>query len=157
MKFYDKATLFLATGFGISLICPFAPGTFGSAPGVALAYALACIPWQFQIIASVALTLAAMPVCTCAEQLLSLRDDGRISADEWMLFPISVIGIPLMSLPWWAMIIFFAVTRIIDIIKPPPAYALQRLKAGLGVVADDFAANIYALLINWAIYLTFFK
>ena len=148
----DKLTLFLATGCGISLVVPFAPGTFGSLPGVALAYALAYLPAWAQIPLCLALTFLAIPVCGRAETILGIRDDGRISADEWMLFPIAVIGLPILSLPWWSMAIFFAVVRLIDIIKPPPAKRLQSLPGGRGVVVDDFIANLYALAANWLIF-----
>ena len=151
-KMCDRVCLFLATGCGIGMVAPFAPGTFGSIPGVALAFALNWLPVVWQVAAAVILTLLAVPVCGRAEQLLGLRDDGRIAADEWMLFPIAVIGLPLASLPWWEIALFFVVVRAIDIIKPPPAYALQRLPGGWGVVADDFAANIYSLALNWTIF-----
>ena len=150
-----KLTIFLATGCGISLVVPFAPGTFGSLPGVALAYALAYMPPWAQIPLCLALTLLAIPICGKAESLLGIRDDGRISADEWMLYPIAVIGLPMLSLPWWMMAVFFAVVRLIDIIKPPPAKRLQSLPGGHGIVVDDLIANIYALAVNWLIYLAF--
>ena len=148
----DKFTLFVATGCGISLFVPFAPGTFGSLPGVALAYAIALLPVWAQIPACLALTLLAIPVCGRAEAILGIRDDGRISADEWMLFPIAVVGLPLLSLPWWAMAVFFGVVRLIDIIKPPPAKRLQSLPGGRGIVVDDLIANLYALAVNWIIF-----
>jgi len=148
----DKFTLFMATGCGISLFVPFAPGTFGSLPGVALAYAIALLPVWAQIPACLALTLLAIPVCGRAEAILGIRDDGRISADEWMLFPIAVVGLPLLSLPWWAMAVFFGVVRLIDIIKPPPAKRLQSLPGGRGIVVDDLVANLYALAVNWIIF-----
>ena len=148
----DKFTLFMATGCGISLFVPFAPGTFGSLPGVALAYAIALLPVWAQILACLALTLLAIPVCGRAEAILGIRDDGRISADEWMLFPIAVVGLPLLSLPWWAMAVFFGVVRLIDIIKPPPAKRLQSLPGGRGIVVDDLVANLYALAVNWIIF-----
>ena len=148
----DKFTLFMATGCGISLFVPFAPGTFGSLPGVALAYAIALLPIWAQIPACLALTLLAIPVCGRAEAILGIRDDGRISADEWMLFPIAVVGLPLLSLPWWAMAVFFGVVRLIDIIKPPPAKRLQSLPGGRGIVVDDLIANLYALAVNWIIF-----
>ena len=70
-----------------------------------------------------------------------------------MLFPIALIGIPLHSLPWWSMAVFFCVVRALDIIKPPPARGLQTLRGGWGIVADDLAANIYSLAVNWAVVL----
>jgi phosphatidylglycerophosphatase A len=148
----DKLTLFLATGCGISLIVPFAPGTFGSLPGVALAYAMALLPPWAQIPLCLALTLLAVPICGRAEAILGIRDDGRISADEWMLYPIALVGIPVLSLPWWAMATFFVVVRLIDIIKPSPAKRLQSLPGGRGIVVDDLVANLYALAINWLIF-----
>jgi len=147
-----KLTLFLATGCGISLFVPFAPGTFGSLPGVALAYALALLPPWAQIPLCLVLTLAAIPICGVAEKLLGIRDDGRISADEWLLFPIAVVGIPILDLPWWMMVAFFSVVRIVDIIKPQPAKVLQSLPGGRGVVADDLVANLYSLVINWLLF-----
>jgi len=39
-----KFCVWVASGFGIGLIAPFAPGTFGSIPGVALAYATTLLP-----------------------------------------------------------------------------------------------------------------
>ena len=153
----DKLTLFLATGCGISLFVPFAPGTFGSLPGVALAYAFALLPPWAQIPLCLALTLLAIPVCGRAETLLGIRDDGRISADEWMLFPIATIALPILSLPCWMMAVFFAVVRMIDIIKPTPAKRLQSLPGGRGVVADDLAANLYALAVNWMVFAAYLR
>lgn len=148
----DRLTLFLATGFGISLIVPFAPGTFGSLPGIALAYAIAILPPWAQIPLCLALTLLAVPICERAEAILGIRDDGRISADEWMLYPVAFVGIPILSLPWWSMAVFFAIVRIVDIIKPPPAKGLQVLPGGRGIVVDDLVANLYALAINWLLF-----
>lgn len=145
----SRLALFAATGFGLGLVVPFAPGTFGSAPGVALAYATTLLPAWLQIPACLALVLAAIPVCGSAERSLGVRDDGRITADEWMLFPVAVAGIPLHSLPWWSMAVFFVVVRVLDILKPAPARQLQALPGGRGIVADDFVANLYALCVNW--------
>ena len=148
-----KLVLFIASGGGLGLVAPFAPGTFGSLAGVALAYAVTALPLWAQIPAALVLTLAAIPVCTAAERILGVKDDGRITADEWMLFPVAVIGLPLAALPWPMMAVFFVVVRLVDIVKPCPARRLQSLPGGRGIVIDDFIANLYALAINWALYL----
>ena len=145
-----RICVLVASGFGIGLVVPFAPGTFGSLPGVALAYATTRLPLYAQIAACTALALLAIPVCGVAERALGIKDDGRISADEWMLFPIALIGIPLASLPWWSMVVFFCIVRFVDIVKPRPCRALQALPGGRGIVADDFVANLYSLAANWA-------
>lgn len=156
-SFTEKLVLFVATGCGIGLFAPFAPGTFGSIPGVVLAYCIspAALAWQAAL--SAVLLLAAVPVCSLAEKSLGVKDDGRIAADEWMLFPIAVLGLPLQELPLWVLGVFFAVTRAIDILKPPPARQLQVFHGGFGIVIDDFAANLYSLAINWTIYITLLK
>ena len=143
--------VFIATGLGLGLIAPFAPGTFGSLPGVALAYATTLLPVALQIPVCTALALLAIPVCGVAERELGIKDDGRIAADEWMLFPIALIGIPLHTLPCWSMVVFFAVVRAIDIVKPWPCRGLQSIPGGRGIVIDDFFANLYSLAANWAI------
>lgn len=153
----NRLCLFIATGFGLGLIAPVAPGTVGSLPGVALAYAVSVLPLWAQIPACMALTLLAVPFCGIAEKILGIHDDGRITADEWMLYPIAFIGIPLAELPWWSMAVFFAVVRIIDIVKPWPARGLQSISGGRGIVIDDFVANLYALAVNWVIYVACFR
>lgn len=151
-----KFFVFVASGFGIGLFAPFAPGTFGSLPGVALAYAVTALPLWLQIPVCMGLTLLAIPFCDVAERELGIKDDGRITADEWMLYPIALIGIPLASLPWWSMAVFFVVVRVIDIIKPWPCRGLQIIPGGRGIVIDDFFANLYSLAINWVIVLLLF-
>lgn len=152
-----KFCVFVASGFGIGLVAPFAPGTFGSLPGVALAYATTALPLWLQIPVCTALAILAIPFCDVAEKALGIKDDGRITADEWMLYPLALIGIPVGDLPWYAMAAFFLVIRAIDIVKPPPARQLQAIHGGFGIVIDDFFANLYSLGLNWALYVYLFK
>ena len=152
-----KFCVFVASGFGIGLVAPFAPGTFGSLPGVALAYATTALPLWLQIPVCTALAILAIPFCDVAEKALGIKDDGRITADEWMLYPLALIGIPVGDLPWYAMAAFFLVIRAIDIVKPPPARQLQAIHGGFGIVIDDFFANLYSLALNWALYVYLFK
>ena len=147
----NKLALFVATGFGLGLVAPVAPGTIGSLPGVALAYWTTQLPPWLQIVLCAILALAAIPVCGSAERTLGIKDDGRISADEWMLFPIALVGIPLADLPWWSMAVFFVIVRVVDIVKPWPCRALQSIHGGLGIVIDDFFANLYSLGLNWLV------
>ena len=151
-----RFALFIATGFGLGLVAPVAPGTIGSFPGVALSYGVAALSIWWQPLACLALTLLAIPFCSSAEKTLGVKDDGRITADEWMLYPIGVCGLPLAELPWWSMLVFFVVIRAVDIIKPWPARGLQSIPGGRGIVIDDFIANLYSLAVNWVIYLVGF-
>ena len=151
-----KFCVFVASGFGLGLVAPFAPGTFGSLPGVALAYAVSALPLWLQMPVCLGFTLLAIPFCDVAERHFGIKDDGRITADEWMLYPIAFIGIPILDLPWWTMIVFFCIVRAVAIIKPGPCRGLQSIPGGRGIVIDDFVANLYSLAINWIVYILFF-
>lgn len=151
-----KLCLFVATGFGLGLVAPVAPGTVGSLPGVALAYATTLLPLWLQIPVCATLAILAVPFCDVAERMLGIKDDGRIVADEWMLFPIALVGIPLASLPWWSIVVFFCIVRAFDIVKPWPCRGLQAIPGGRGIVIDDFVANLYSLVANWAVYAILF-
>lgn len=149
--FFQKAAVFVATGFGIGLLTPVAPGTVGSLPGVLLALWATRQQTPLQVVACLGLALLAVPICDTAERVLRKKDDGRICADEWMLFPCCAIGIPLAQ-HLWMVPVCFLVARACDIIKPPPARKLQEMHGGAGIVIDDFIASLYALAINHGIY-----
>lgn len=147
----QKTAVFVATGFGLGLATPVAPGTVGSLPGALLALWTTQQQAPLQILFCLGLALLAVPVCETAERVLQKKDDGRICADEWMLFPFCVIGIPLLQ-NIWMLPVAFVVARVCDIIKPPPARRLQELHGGIGIVIDDFFASLYALALNHAIF-----
>ena len=149
--FSQKMSVFAATGFGLGLVAPVAPGTVGTLPGVLLALWVTQQELPLQILVCAGLTLLAIPICDVAERVLQKKDDGRICADEWMLFPISVIGLPVLH-HLWLLPLCFVVARVCDIIKPPPARKLQDLHGGVGIVVDDLFASLYALAVNHALY-----
>ncbi len=51
---------------------------------------------------------------------------------------------------WLGAIAAFLLFRAFDILKPYPADRLEQLPGGLGVMADDGMAAIYANLVLWA-------
>ncbi len=150
MTLSDRITLLLATGFNLGRI-PVASGTFGSLLGLPLVLALTPLHWAWQSLIAATLALCAIPICDTAERLLGKKDDGRIVADEWLLLPISFIGLPLFDALWLLPFYWFT-TRVFDIIKLPPAYKLQHLQGGTGIVIDDFFAALYALAANHLIF-----
>ena len=93
-SFRHRLVLALATGFGLGY-APVASGTIGSLPGVVLAVGLAYLPLWIQVAAAVLLASLAIPICTAAERHFGHKDDGRIVADEYMTFPLCVIGLPI--------------------------------------------------------------
>ena len=151
-SFSQRLCVWLGTGFGLGLVAPCAPGTFGSLPGVALACAFAAwLPLWAQIPVCLVLTLLAVPICTVSERTLKKKDDGRITADEWMLYPIATLGLPLTQ-ALWLIPATFLVIRVLDVAKLPPARQIQYLPEGWGIVADDFASQLYALAANWMLW-----
>lgn len=146
-RFTKYAMLAAATGFGLGL-SPIASGTTGTLLGLPIIFCLAPVwagPVIWQICCGVILTVAAVPLCDLAERYFKRKDDGRIVADEYLTFPICMIGLPL-CVP--VLIMAFLTNRLFDIIKPPPARRLQDLPGGLGIVADDAISVLYSLALN---------
>ena len=146
-----RLAVLLATGFGLGL-SPVASGTVGCLLGVGIAAVLLPLSLLAQIGLAVVLTLAAIPICDVAEKHFGKKDDGRIVADEYLTFPICVLGLPWVDHPW-LLAVAFVVNRVLDILKPAPARQAQALKGGLGIVMDDAISSLYALAINHAVWL----
>ena len=53
-----------------------------------------------------------------------------------------------------AIVIGFLLFRLFDIFKPYPIRKLEHLHAGLGVMADDVLAGIYAAVVLWLVHLS---
>jgi phosphatidylglycerophosphatase A len=147
----------LATGFGLGL-SPVASGTFGALLGVPLTYLIfspLAGQWMIQLAVAVALVAVSVPICDKAEKILGgKKDDGRIVADEYLTMPLTLIGLPLTPV---MMLTAFLTHRIFDILKPWPARGLQRLPGGLGITIDDAISSVYALGVNWLLYLYVLK
>ncbi len=149
-----KIALVLATGFGLGY-APIASGTVGTLPGIGLAFLashlLTCCSYGiiWQALLAAVLAALAIPICDVAEKHLKEKDDGRIVADEYLTFPIAMIG-----LPWnvVTVVMAFLTCRACDIIKPPPARQLQSVRGGVGVVIDDVFASVYSLILNHLLY-----
>ena len=141
--------LLLAIGLGTGLLP--ASGTAGALLGVPLTLAL---PWLglssawSRAVACLVLSLAAVPLCEIAERHYGRKDDGRIVADEYLTFPIVMLGLPHAPVVF---MVAFLTSRFFDIVKPPPARQLQEVRGGLGIVADDVVACLFSLLTNHAI------
>jgi phosphatidylglycerophosphatase A len=149
-NFFEKLIVFIATGFGLGL-SPVASGTAGTLLGVVILFVMGSLSLGWQITVSVILAIIAMPICGIAEDFYGKKDDGRIVADEYLTFPICMLGLP-WATHWWLLVIGFIVNRLLDIIKPPPAHQAQDLVGGIGIVMDDVISSLYALGVNHAIW-----
>ncbi|MCC7300835.1 MAG: phosphatidylglycerophosphatase A [Verrucomicrobia bacterium] len=142
----NKLNQFIATGFGFGF-SRFMPGTVGTLWGIPLSWAVMQLPTTaLQIVACLALTLLAVPICGAAERQLGKGSDpGCIVADEYLTLPICYLGLPFTP---WVVLSGFVFHRIFDITKPPPIRQLQNLDGGIGIVIDDFLAALLALAAN---------
>ena len=123
---------------------PFAPGTVGSAAGLVV-YAL--VWWTGSVVVEVgliaALFAAGVWAGTTAERYFGGVDPGPIVIDEVVGMLITLAFIPV---GWSGALAGFVLFRIFDVIKPYPAGRLEALHGGLGVMADDAMAAVYANL-----------
>lgn len=148
MNLVRRLSLVLATGFGLGH-SPVASGTAGTLPGLLIVLAVWPHGWPWQLAAAILLPLLAVPVCEVAERHYGKKDDGRIVADEYLTFPITMVGLPLTP---WVMAMAFCSARFFDILKPPPARQLQAVRGGMGIVIDDVFASLYSLAANHVAY-----
>lgn len=151
----QRIAVFFATAFGLGY-SPVMSGTVGSIPGVIIAWWLLKFGLGVQIGVAVALALLAIPICHAAEPVFKKKDDGRIVADEYLTFPLCVIGLSsaLAAHPsFW--VVAFVTNRALDIIKPPPARQIQKVPGGPGIVLDDIVSSLYALALNHGLYYCF--
>ena len=138
-----RLAVFIAT-FGYCGYFPFAPGTVGSAAGLVV-YLL--VWWTGSPVVEVGLIAvlfaAGVWAGTTAERYFGGIDPGPIVVDEVVGMLITLAFIPVG--PSGA-IAGFVLFRIFDVIKPFPAGRLESLHGGLGVMADDAMAAVYANL-----------
>ncbi len=138
-----RLAVFLAT-VGYSGYFPIAPGTVGSAAGL-IVYAL--VWWTrspvFEVGLIVGLFAVGVWAGTVAERYFGGIDPGPIVLDEVVGMLITLAFIPVGLSGALAGFVLF---RIFDVIKPFPAGRFERLHGGLGVMADDAMAAVYANL-----------
>jgi phosphatidylglycerophosphatase A len=141
MKRREKAVVFLATGFYAGNI-PFAPGTMGSVVGLAFCFFLSGIELPLALIPAVLFILFSMRIAHLAEKIIKKKDPGCIVIDEIAGMLVTFVGLPFNLI---TVVIGFIIFRILDIIKPFPIRAMEkRISGGIGVVADDIVAGIFA-------------
>src|SRR6185369_1843439 len=136
--------VWLATGLGLGLVTV-TPGTVSTAvEGLPLAWAISLLPgigWQIMAIA--VLFVVGIPLATAAGRALGTEKDNQaIVWDEIVTMPVVFLLVPLTN--WKIALAGFLLHRLFDITKPPPASQLEELPEGLGVMADDLMAAIYA-------------
>jgi phosphatidylglycerophosphatase A len=90
------------------------------------------------------LVVASVPIATRAARLLASKDPGPVVIDEAIALPLVLSVVPPADRGLIVLAAAFVLFRIFDIAKPPPCRQLERLPAGLGIMADDQAAAVMA-------------
>jgi phosphatidylglycerophosphatase A len=141
------ATL-VATFFGAGLLRP-APGTWGSLATALLWWLLAShLPAAARVPVILVLIVIAVaigiPAATLEARGCGKKDPSQVVIDEVAGQLITYIACPI---AWQALFAGFILFRAFDIVKPPPVRQLEALPEGTGIVVDDLAAGVYALIV----------
>lgn len=143
---------------------PIAPGTWGSLLAVGFYLQLHRFwfphtdipPGSFvrsfllvQVIIIVTVTVVGIWAASRTERVLRIKDPGRVVVDEVAGQLIALMAVP--GRLWLLgdfMTVFaaFILFRIFDIVKPYPAHKLEGMHGGVGIMADDLVAGLYAFL-----------
>jgi phosphatidylglycerophosphatase A len=120
---------------------PVAPGTVGTLGAVILYYVISGFSNLFYLFFIIALIIFSVWVSEIARIRLGDSDPNSIVIDEVCGFLVTMILIPpsVMNIAMG-----FLLFRFFDILKPPPIRRSERLSGGMGIVADDVLAGIYA-------------
>lgn len=138
-----RLAILLATA-GYAGYFPFAPGTVGSAVGLAL---FAAIRWLDAPLAEPAAVVAVAVVgiwaAGVAERHWGRTDPGAVVIDEVAGMLLTLMAVPV---SWAGAVVGFLVFRAYDIVKPFGARQCERLPGGYGVMTDDLVAGLYGNL-----------
>jgi phosphatidylglycerophosphatase A len=138
---WRKPLCILALGFGAGAL-PKAPGTWGTLVAVPFYLVLQPLPLAEYALVVLILFGAGVGWCGKTAQLLGVHDHPAIVWDEmvgfWVTMAIAPDG-------WRWMVSGFVLFRLFDIWKPWPIHRLDKQVAGgLGIMADDVVAGVYA-------------
>ena len=140
--------LFVAT-CGYLGYAPIAPGTFGSAAGLAVFFAVrATGSIGVELATIVVLFLLGIWSGTIAEHHFGGIDPGPVVLDEvvGMLITLAFLPVNLTGA-----IVGFLLFRVLDVVKPWPSARFEKLPGGLGVMADDGMAALYGNVMMWGL------
>ena len=161
-----RVSLAIATALGLGYL-PKAPGTWGSLAGI-LIYSLTQyyfpltatsgarlqlidrVKWAACTGLPVTLVIALVGVwcATRAAEFAGKKDPQFVVIDEVSGQHIAYL-FSLTLLDWKYLLLGFILFRVFDIWKPFPARQAESLSGGLGIMADDWIAGIYAALGLW--------
>lgn len=140
VRWHDPVHL-LALGGGAGL-SPWAPGTAGTLAAVPVYGLLLLLPgWLYGVVV-LAAVVAGLWICDRAARDFGVHDHPAIVWDEIAGFLVTMAVAPA-GWPW--VVAGFALFRLFDVVKPwPIGWLDRRVTGGLGIMADDVLAGVYA-------------
>jgi phosphatidylglycerophosphatase A len=132
----------IATVGGVGFM-PFAPGSWATAVGVAIAYYFGGNLPVYTILLVVLLGLGIMTTGIIEKQM-NQKDPGCLVIDEVVGVMIALWGLPMI---WPVMISGFFLFRAFDMFKIYPINKLEAQPGGWGIMLDDCAAGVYTAVI----------
>ena len=140
--------ILIATTFGAGF-SPVAPGTAGAIVGCAFLWLFHQLEWfpthpnpLVFIVLIVVVALLGIYATNKLEQEWG-KDPSKVVVDELVGVWIAMVFVPF---SWLNLLLAFGLFRFFDIAKPLGVRKMEQLKGGLGVMADDVLAGIYANL-----------
>jgi phosphatidylglycerophosphatase A len=136
----------VATFFGCGHF-PVGPGTAGSL----VALVLLALGYRFGLTRAALLFLLVLLIplgvwaATKTARSLGAKDPGMVVIDEVLGQWLTLLGAPVWN--WKSFTGAFLLFRLFDIWKPQPVRVAEALPSGIGIVADDLVAGVYAALI----------
>jgi len=136
-----------AIGFGAGRM-PLAPGTWGALEGRALVFPVhKYVPsYSGLLLAVLCVALGGLAIWASDRVARAMRNPypQHVVADEIVGQMSCFLWVPVTT---WTLIAGFVLFRVFDISKPFPAGRAEHLPGGLGIIADDLVAGLYAGLI----------
>ena len=96
-------------------------------------------------VGAVLLVAVGVPICDAGGRHFNKKDPGVVVWDEIATAPLVFLFVPKITLG--ILLVGFFLHRLFDILKPPPCRQLEKLPGGLGIMADDVGAGLYALAV----------
>ncbi|MGO9832867.1 MAG: phosphatidylglycerophosphatase A [Polyangiaceae bacterium] len=134
-----RAAWVIGTWFGCGL-APKAPGTVGTLGAIPLYWLVARWGPAGVGATAVGVTLAGVWAASVIVRELGNKDPQVVVVDEVAGMLITML--PMAAWSWRAVAIGVLLFRLLDITKPWPIRAFERLPGGWGVVMDDVAAGV---------------
>ena len=136
-----RLCLFLATAGYVGYV-PVAPGTAGSLVGlIVLAGVRHWAGPVAEVLVLFGVVIVGVGCASLAEVHIGREDPGCVVIDEVAGMLATMLWVPL---NWSTVVVGFVAFRFFDIVKPFPARRFESLHGGLGIMADDLVAAVYA-------------